>query len=51
MDVGVDRPCQCERRLHEAVAACLEAAEAGGAPALGLAHMPNRSPSALESGC
>src|SRR6516165_1210912 len=37
MDADVDRSCSCGRRLHEAVAACLEAAEAGGAPALGQA--------------
>jgi serine/threonine protein kinase len=37
MDAEVDRPCRCERRLHQALAACLEAAEAGGGPALGQA--------------
>jgi serine/threonine protein kinase len=42
MDAEVDRPCQCERRLHEAVAACLEAVEAGRASTLGqvLARYP-----------
>src|SRR5262245_53614599 len=37
MGSEVDRPCRCERRLHEAVAACLEAVEAGGASTLGQA--------------
>jgi serine/threonine protein kinase len=42
MDADVGRACRCERRLHQAVVACLEAAEAGGAPALGeaLARYP-----------